>query len=100
MKYLNIEFDYRNKASLEPGFIPFGVWADAFLAEAKRPFRIALERDNGCVTVFGSFLRDESWSEANYRYMERTVKFLLWSVGGWRVTICGCEETAKRLQEV
>ena len=100
MKYLDIEFDYRNKPSLEPEFIPFGVWADAFLAEAKRPFRVAVERDNGSVSVFGSYLRDESFAEANFRYLERTVKFLLWSMGGWHVTICGCEETARRLQTV
>lgn len=48
--------------------------------------------------MFQSFLRDESFVEANYRYMERTVKFLLWSVGGWRVSICGCEETAERVR--
>ncbi|MBR5093697.1 MAG: ROK family protein, partial [Oscillospiraceae bacterium] len=98
MNYLGIEFDYRNKPSLDPGFIPFAVWADAFLAEARRPFKIAVERDHGNVSVFQSYLRDESFAEANYRFMERTVKFLLWSVGGLRVSICGCEETAKKLQ--
>ncbi len=99
MNYLGIEYDYKNKPSLEPGFIPFAVWADAFLSEAKRPFRVAVERDHGNVSVFSSFLREESFAEANYRYMERFVKFLLWSAGGLRVTICGCEETAKKLQE-
>ena len=99
MKYLNISFDLKNKPSLDPGFVPFGPWADAFLAEAKRPFSVALERENGKVSVFHSFLRDESFAEANARYMERYVKFLLWSVGGWRVKICGCEETARKLLE-
>ena len=99
MNYLGIEYDYKNKPSLEPGFIPFAVWADAFLAEAKRPFRVAVERDHGNISVFSSFLRDERFAEANYRYMERFVKFLLWSAGGLRATICGCEETARKLQE-
>ena len=31
--------------------------------------------------------------------MERYVKFLLWSTGGFRVWICGCSEIAKRLQQ-
>ena len=97
MNYLGISFDYKNKPSLEPEFIPFGVWADAFLEGADRPFKVAVSRDHGSVSVFSSFLRGEDFAEANYRYMERYVKFLLWSVGGWRVTICGCEETAKRL---
>ena len=99
MNYLGIEYDYKNKPSLEPGFIPFAVWADAFLSDAKRPFRVAVERDHGNISVFSSFLRDESFAEANYRYMERFVKFLLWSAGGLRVTVCGCEETARKLQE-
>ncbi|MBQ4425506.1 MAG: ROK family protein [Lachnospiraceae bacterium] len=99
MNYLNIPFELRNRPSLDPGFIPFGAWADAFLKEAKREFRVAVERENGQISVFRSFLRDESFEQANTRYMERFVKFLLWSVGGWRVTICGCEETAKKLQE-
>ncbi len=97
MNYLGISFEYKNRPTLDEGFIPFGVWADAFLAKADRPFKVALERDNGTVSVFDSFLRDERFELANYRYMERFVKFLLWSVGGWRVTICGCEETAKKL---
>ena len=59
---------------------------------------LAVERDHGNISVFSSFLREESCAEANYRYMERFVKFLLWSAGGLRVTICGCEETARKLQ--
>ena len=98
MQYLGIEFDYHNKPSLEPGFIPFAVWAEAYLKEARRPFKIAVERDHGNISVFSSFLRGEEYAEANYRYMERFVKFLLWSAGGLRVTICGCEETARKLQ--
>ena len=99
MNYLGIIYDYKNKPSLEPEFIPFHVWAQAFLKEAGRPFRVAVERDNGGVSVFASRLRGEEFAAANYRYLERYVKFLLWSVGGWRVTICGCEETARRLLE-
>ncbi len=97
MNYLGITYDYKNKPYLEPEFIPFHVWAEAFLKEADRPFRVAVFRDHGSVSVFASRLRGEAFAEANYRYMERYVKFLLWSVGGWKVTILGCEETAKRL---
>ena len=100
MNYLGITYDYRNKPLLDPSFIPFGVWAKAFLDGAERPFKVALERDEGHVSVFSSFLRGEEYAEANLRYMERYVKFLLWSVGGWRVTICGCAETAEKLKDV
>ena len=100
MNYLGISYDYRNKPLLDGSFLPFGVWAKAFLDGAERPFKVALERGNGHVSVFSSCLRGEEYAEANLRYMERTVKFLLWSVGGWRVTICGCAETAEKLRSI
>ena len=59
MNYLDISYDYRNKPHLDPGFIPFGVWAKAFLEGAERPFKVALERDAGHISVFSSFLRGE-----------------------------------------
>ena len=100
MTYLGVSFDYRNKPALDDSFLPFGVWAEAFLQGADRPFRVALEREEGRVSVFSSFLRGEEFAEANLRYLERTVKFLLWSIGGWKVTICGCEETAEKLKDI
>ena len=54
MNYLGINYDYKNKPSLEPEFIPFQVWADAFLKGADRPFRVAVERDHGSMSVFSS----------------------------------------------
>ena len=35
--------------------------------------------------------------KADLRFLERTVKLLLWSVGGWRVCLCGCDELADEL---
>jgi len=99
MNYLGISYDYKNKPLLDESFIPFGVWARAYLEGANRPFKVALEREKGRVSVFHSRLRGEEYAEANLRYMERYVKFLLWSVGGWKVTICGCAETAEKLKE-
>ena len=100
MNYLGISYDYQNKPALDESFLPFFVWAKAYLDGADRPFRVALERENSKVSVFSSFLRGEAYADANLRYMERYVKFLLWSVGGWRVTICGCEETARKLRDI
>ena len=97
MNYLGISYDYRNRPPLDESFLPFGVWAKAFLQGADRPFKVALEREDGRVSVYRSFLRGEEYAEANLRYLERTVKFLLWAVGGWRVTICGCRVTAEKL---
>ena len=34
MNYLGISYDYKNKPLLDESFIPFGVWAKAYLEEA------------------------------------------------------------------
>ena len=44
MNYLGIDYSVKNMPALDPGFIPFGIWAKAYLQEADRPFRIAVER--------------------------------------------------------
>ena len=98
MQYLGIEYSVQNLPALDKKFIPFGVWAKAYLKEAARPFKIAVERENGLVSVFETKLRGAEFAEANYRYAERYVKMLLWSVGGWRVYLCGDDAIAKRMQ--
>ena len=97
MEYLGIEYNYRNIPELDGGFIPFGVWSEAYLKGAERPVSVAVERDGGKISVFRTRMRGEEYGEANYRYIERFVKFLLWSVGGLRVYICGCDKEAERL---
>ena len=99
MQYLGIEYSVKNMPALDGAFIPFGVWAKAYLKEATRPFKIAVERENGLVSVFETKLRGAEFAEANYRYAERYVKMLLWSVGGWRVYLCGDDAIAKRMQD-
>ena len=97
MQYLGIEYQIRNLPALDRAFIPFGVWASAYEKGAERPFKIAVERENGLVTVYETKLRGPAFAEANYRYAERCVKMLLWSVGGWRVYLCGDDAIAKRI---
>ena len=99
MQYLGIEYQIRNLPALDRAFIPFGVWASAYEKGAERPFKIAVERENGLVTVYETKLRGPAFAEANYRYAERCVKMLLWSVGGWRVYLCGDDAIAKRMQD-
>ncbi len=99
MEYLGIEFQMNHPPKLEPAFIPFGVWRAAYLKDAKKPIAIALERDKGRVSVHRTCIHGTpEMAEADYRYVERYVKFLLWSTGGFRVSVCGCSELAKRLQ--
>ena len=99
MNYLNISYSMKNVPKLDKGFIPFGVWRKAYLEGADHPFSIAVERENGKITVLHTFLRNAEFAEANYRYAERTVKFLLWSVGGFRVYLNGDEGVIRRIQD-
>ena len=99
MQYLGIEYQMKHAPKLDPTFIPFGVWRAAYLKDAKQPIAIAVERDQGRVSVHHTFIHGTpEMAETDYRYVERYVKFLLWSIGGFRVSICGCSELTKKLQ--
>ena len=100
MQYLGISYDMKNIPELDPGFIPFGLWADAYRKGATKPVSIAVERNLGHISVRSTCIYGTAeMAEADYRYLERYVKFLLWSIGGFRVYVCGCSDLAKRLQK-
>ena len=100
MQYLGNEYQMKHPPKLDASFIPFGVWREAYLKDAKQPISIAVERDRGRVSVHHTFIHGTpEMRDADYRYVERYVKFLLWSIGGFKVSICGCPELTKRLQD-
>ena len=99
MQYLGISYEMKHPPVLDPDFIPFGVWCENYLVGATAPIAIAVERNNGNTSIRRTFIHGtKEMEEADYRYVERFVKFLLWSIGGFRVTICGCDQIAKRLK--
>ena len=100
MEYLGISYNIKNKPALDGGFIPFAPWREAYLKEARHPIRIAVERENDQVAVFDARLREETYHDANLRFLERTVKLLLWSMGGWHVNICGCDGLTAALRDI
>lgn len=100
MNYLNIDYFVKNMPALDKDFIPFGVWAKAYLTKAYHPFRIAVERDGGKVTVYETYLRGEDFAPANARFVERLVKMLLWSVGGFRIYLQGDKAIASQIQDI
>ena len=98
MQYLGVSYDMKHIPKLDPGFIPFGVWTQSYLEGAKQPLAIAVERDQGHISVRHTFIHGTpEMKDADYRYVERTVKFLLWSIGGFKVYICGNSEIAQKL---
>ena len=44
MEYLGVNYNLKHVPALDPDFIPFGVWTDAYLKGAKQPIAIAVER--------------------------------------------------------
>ena len=100
MEYLGVSFDMKNVPELDPEFIPFGLWAESYLKGATKPIAIAVEKNEGYVSVHHTKIYGTAeMAEADYRYVERYVKFLLWSIGGFKVYVCGCSELTKKLQE-
>ncbi|MCH8978855.1 MAG: ROK family protein [Armatimonadetes bacterium] len=82
---------------LDPGFRPAVLADRAFrqLADRSGAVRcvIGLERPDGTrarhsTTVFAD---DDPLAPLNLPYIERTVKFLLWQRGGWKITVGGPE---------
>ena len=99
MEYLGIQYEMKHVPELDPGFVPFGVWMDAYEKNATKPIAIAVERNEGQVSVRRTCIHGTpEMTEADYRYVERYVKFLLWSIGGFKVSVCGCSELTQKLQ--
>jgi len=88
---------------LDPDFRPAVLANRAFrLAAARKPVAVslALERTDGGVSRFDTVVADASLAESagNFMVVERLVKFLLWSRGGWKVHFSGPAELGRQLQ--
>ena len=74
---------------LDPGFRPAAVWVRDFeelvgKTDDRVPFRLALTQPNGTCTHQSGFLLPSSHpqADANFKHVERILKFLLWACGG------------------
>ena len=100
MLYQDVEFQMNHPPKLDPDFVPFGMWCQGYLQGATTPIAIAIERNDGNISVRHTFIHNtEEKVRLDYRYVERTVKFMLWSIGGFRVYICGCDHIAKVVRQ-
>ncbi len=87
-------------APLDPGFQP-AVLANRQYMQALRapvPLVLALEGENGRVTRFETSVQAEA-DAATLQYVERTVKFLLWARGGWKLFVGGPATIGKFIQQ-
>jgi predicted NBD/HSP70 family sugar kinase len=80
-------------APLDPEFQPAILFQHQYLAAAKKtgrsvPLIIGLERENRLVSRYETLVLPEA-DPITLQYAERLVKFLLWSRGGWKLSIGG-----------
>lgn len=101
MNFLGIEFEVKNRPVLDENFIPLAKFNTAFLKTAKVLLSIAVHRNNNLVSVFNTYIHGTPEMYAADRFfVERTIKFLLWAKGGYKVTICGDKKIADYIAEV
>ncbi|MSU35172.1 MAG: ROK family protein [Pedosphaera sp.] len=87
-------------AVLDPGFRPAVLARRKFATQAHIPVRIAIEQADGSVfhQLTGVLPAGHPQATANDFFVERLVKFLLWSRGGWRIWVDGPAELADSLR--
>ena len=101
MKLYGVEWSIKSKPKLDPNFIPMEQFTRGFLKTAKQPLAIAIEREDECVSVYDTFIHGTpDMQQADFFYVERLVKFLLWVRGGFCVTICGNQEVYNHIKFV
>lgn len=105
---LNREATPKLVPELDPHFRPAVLWNRAFAqavqaSEQGQPCAIAIERDQNQIAIYETNLFPsgvtDAWDEANYFYMERLVKCLLWVKGGRKVAVGGAPLIGNALKE-
>jgi predicted NBD/HSP70 family sugar kinase len=85
---------------LDRHFRPAVLANRAFAVHATTPVRVALERGSDSVSRFATKIVRHGHPEArgSFRYLERWLKFLLWSRGAGKVHFAGPEDITQELQ--
>ncbi len=91
----------------DPGFRPIVFAYRDMLDRAARVgqirVKIGVEREDGQVSTFETSIPDPAGDprgEETRQVVERLVKFLLWSRGGWRIHFLGPDGTGERLRAI
>ena len=92
MKHLGIDVNIKHLPPLDPEFTPIMRFNHAFLETAKKPVSIAVERADGQMATYHTYIHGtEEMREADCYYIERLVKTILWMKGGFKVYVAGDE---------
>ncbi len=106
MKTFKFNQKPRNRLRLDPGFAPMILGNHAFeetVKASKNPVKvtISVERSGNQIASVNCdvFNAEEGQGEANYIYVERLVKTLLWLKGGFKVYIAGDDIIGDRIKK-
>ena len=97
---MNLKFN----APLDPGFMPMAVVYREFEEKVKavggQTLTIGLERNGGLTSVYTVevFKDGTGHDEENHDFVERIVKTLLWTRGGYKIIIAGSPVIAERIK--
>jgi len=106
MNLFNSDINLKFVPSLDKAFKPAAVMNRKFQkaveeSGAKVPLAIALERGEGLVSTYNTFIFDDNHpdAESNLFYVERIVKTLLWQKGGYKVIIGGSNKVGEYIKK-
>ena len=100
MEFLGLDLPVTHLPELDKTFVPLARFFRVYESGAKHPFALAVEREDGLVSVYNTALRTEgALSDADRLYVDRLAKFLLWSRGGWKLIACGSVAAAEYLRD-
>ncbi len=101
MDRFGIHVELKHTPVLDPDFIPLMRFNRAFLAGAKKPVGIAVERADGQMASCCTFIHGTpEMVQADHYYIERLVKTILWMKGGFKVYVSGDEGVCEYLKSV
>ncbi|MBU8902315.1 MAG: ROK family protein [Victivallales bacterium] len=94
-------------SELDPGFVPSVLWNREYRKQVAASGQavkiiIALTRSVGTVSTFETavFSHEGEFKAVNVKYVERMIKSLLWTKGGYKITVAGCDALAKDIAEI
>ena len=101
MNRFGVDVELKHIPALDPDFIPLMRFNHAFLADAKKPVGIAVERADGQMAACHTFIHGTpEMTQADHYYIERIVKTILWMKGGFKVYVSGDEGVCEYLKSV
>ncbi len=98
LEVAGIQIQPKVVAPLDQGFLPASLFTRCYRElsppNERVPLRLALERGDGSISTYSIPVTRPAAGhrEATLTLVERTVKFLLWQRGGWKLTVGGPRE--------